>query len=73
MQKNPIRSGGIMMQKLIICECPSCGAEFMKSKQAILDSSEVTCPMCEESLCVTDGNKQLEEAEDEIENWRDLG
>lgn len=61
------------MQKLIICECPSCGAEFMKSKQAILYSAEVTCPMCEESLHVIDRNKQLEEAEDELENRWDLG
>ncbi len=62
------------MQKLIICECPSCGAEFMKSKQAILDSAQVTCPMCGESLHVIDGDKQLEEemegqGEDEFENW----
>ena len=62
------------MQKLIIGECPSCGCEFMKAKQAILDSANVTCPMCGDRLGVTDGSEKLEdevenENADEVENW----
>ena len=53
------------MSQLITCTCERCGNEFTMAADVVEDANELSCPVCERSVTVTEIDDEDEEEEDD--------
>lgn len=50
------------MDKLVVCKCTDCAAEFAMEQEALRDVRELRCPVCDQMF----DTPELDEDDDDI-------